>query len=217
MFCVVCNKRNKSVQHQVYVFTATKPRNTRNFIGLNTNKLYIDIADLASNWSCLTDEEKLQMCLSTNHLVISARRYVNSDTTITREESAEIFKYVEVLYANVKSLFEKGVLAEPMPQTAETAETPTSAEPKPQTAETPVGNVTRKTVAMAQMVDNTNLTEFVNGCFYKIVECGKNGYVGLLTDKGEKRLVREGRVIIADVFAEPPKGVSAEPVVCESK
>ena len=62
----------------------------------------------------------------------------------------------------------------------------------------------RKTMKMALMVDNSNLTEFVNGCFYKIVAGDKDGYVRLLNDRGEERLVRKERVSMADIYVEPP-------------
>lgn len=78
------------------------------------------------------------------------------------------------------------------------------------TTETPTEKPTekpivRKTVQMAQMLDNKNLTEFVNGCFYRIVNNNTaNQFIGISNDKGETRMVKRNRVSIINVFAEPP-------------
>ena len=99
-------------------------------------------------------------------------------------------------------------------KTVAKAEETAKAEPAKPTAPS------RKSVNMAFMVDNANLTEFVNGCFYKIVACPHSGYVGLLNDKGEERFVKSERVNIVSVFTEPPQGVNADQTkeaVCEEK
>ena len=66
----------------------------------------------------------------------------------------------------------------------------------------------RKKVSMAYLTDNANLTEFVNGCFYKFVE-GKTidgeQYAIVLNDKGEERKLLSKRVNIIDVFDAPPR------------
>ena len=62
----------------------------------------------------------------------------------------------------------------------------------------------RNTKRMAFMVNNENLTEFVNGCYYQFVkECG-GGYIKILNDANEERTVSKSRVSILDVYDQPP-------------
>ena len=62
----------------------------------------------------------------------------------------------------------------------------------------------RNTKRMAFMVNNENLTEFVNGCYYQFVkECG-GGYIKILNDANEERTVSKSRVSIIDVYDQPP-------------
>lgn len=57
---------------------------------------------------------------------------------------------------------------------------------------------------MAFMMNNENLTEFVNGCYYQFVkECG-GGYIKILNDANEERTVSKSRVSIIDVYDQPP-------------
>lgn len=62
----------------------------------------------------------------------------------------------------------------------------------------------RNTKRMAFMMNNENLTEFVNGCYYQFVkECG-GGYIKILNDANEERTVSKSRVSIIDVYDQPP-------------
>ena len=62
----------------------------------------------------------------------------------------------------------------------------------------------RNTKRMAFMVNNENLTEFVNGCYYQFVkECG-GGYIKILNDANEERTVSKSRVSLLDVYDQPP-------------
>lgn len=62
----------------------------------------------------------------------------------------------------------------------------------------------RNTKRMAFMVNNENLTEFVNGCYYQFVkECG-GGYIKILNDANEERTVSKSRVSLIDVYDQPP-------------
>ena len=62
----------------------------------------------------------------------------------------------------------------------------------------------RNTKRMAFMVNNGNLTEFVNGCYYQFVkECG-GGYIKILNDANEERTVSKSRVSLIDVYDQPP-------------
>lgn len=66
--------------------------------------------------------------------------------------------------------------------------------------------IVRKTIQMAQMLDNKNLTEFVNGCFYRIVNNNTaNQFIGIANDNGETRMVKRNRVSVLNIYAEPPK------------
>lgn len=66
--------------------------------------------------------------------------------------------------------------------------------------------IVRKTIQMAQMIDNKNLTEFVNGCFYRIVNNNtSNQFIGIANDKGETRMVKRNRVSVLNIYAEPPQ------------
>lgn len=57
---------------------------------------------------------------------------------------------------------------------------------------------------MAFMMNNENLTEFVNGCYYQFVkECG-GGYIKILNDANEERTVSKSRVSLIDVYDQPP-------------
>lgn len=61
----------------------------------------------------------------------------------------------------------------------------------------------RNTKRMAFMMNNENLTEFVNGCYYQFVkECG--GYIKILNDANEERTVSKSRVSLVDVYDQPP-------------
>ena len=62
----------------------------------------------------------------------------------------------------------------------------------------------RNTKRMAFMMNNENLTEFVNGCYYQFVkECG-GGYIKILNDANEERTVSKSRVSLVDVYDQPP-------------
>ena len=62
----------------------------------------------------------------------------------------------------------------------------------------------RNTKRMAFMMNNENLTEFVNGCYYQFLkECG-GGYIKILNDANEERTVSKSRVSLIDVYDQPP-------------
>lgn len=76
-------------------------------------------------------------------------------------------------------------------------------EPMPQVVTRPVAPQRRKT-RKAQMRDNANLTEFVNGCYYRILKELGNGFISIANDNGEERTVRTNRLNIVEVYDEAP-------------
>ena len=65
----------------------------------------------------------------------------------------------------------------------------------------------RKRVQKAMMIDCGDLTEFINGCYYKIVSnAHMDGmdFVNIQNDNGESRCILKNRVKIVDVFDEAP-------------
>ena len=62
----------------------------------------------------------------------------------------------------------------------------------------------RNTKRMAFMVNNENLTEFVNGCYYQFVKECVGGYIKILNDANEERTVSKSRVSLLDVYDQPP-------------
>jgi hypothetical protein len=73
----------------------------------------------------------------------------------------------------------------------------------------PTPNIFRNTKRMAFMVDDTDLTEFVKGCFYDICtdEIHEPDFEILLNSEGDRRAVSKSRIEEVDVYTEPPKGV----------
>ena len=62
----------------------------------------------------------------------------------------------------------------------------------------------RNTKRMAFMMNNENLTEFVNGCYYQFVKECVGGYIKILNDANEERTVSKSRVSLIDVYDQPP-------------
>ena len=53
-------------------------------------------------------------------------------------------------------------------------------------------------------MNNENLTEFVNGCYYQFVKECVGGYIKILNDANEERTVSKSRVSLIDVYDQPP-------------
>ena len=62
----------------------------------------------------------------------------------------------------------------------------------------------RRTKRMAFMMNNENLTEFVNGCYYKFVKELNADFITILNDANEERTVSRSRVSLLDVYDQPP-------------
>ena len=64
----------------------------------------------------------------------------------------------------------------------------------------------RKKITVAQMIDASNLTEFLTGCYYLISNTTphSSNHIVLLTNDGEERTLRKGRVKMVNVYDEPP-------------
>lgn len=62
----------------------------------------------------------------------------------------------------------------------------------------------RRTKRMAFMTNNENLTEFVNGCYYKFVKELNADFITILNDANEERTVSRSRVSLLDVYDQPP-------------
>ncbi len=63
----------------------------------------------------------------------------------------------------------------------------------------------RTTKEMAYMKDASNLTEFVQGCFYEIKQKKVDGdYTIILTDNKKERVVKTKRLTFVNVFTEAP-------------
>ena len=62
----------------------------------------------------------------------------------------------------------------------------------------------RTTKRMAFMMNNENLTEFVNGCYYRLVRELNDSYITILNDANEERTVSRSRVSLLDVYDQPP-------------
>lgn len=76
-------------------------------------------------------------------------------------------------------------------------------QPKPVAVATPL-KPKRRTKRMAFMTNNENLTEFVNGCYYKLVKEVNCDFVTILNDANEERTVSKSRVNLVDVYDQPP-------------
>lgn len=63
----------------------------------------------------------------------------------------------------------------------------------------------RKKTKKVQMRDNSNLTEFINGCYYKLVREVDTNFIKILNDKGEERTISRERLAIVEVYDEPPR------------
>jgi hypothetical protein len=73
-------------------------------------------------------------------------------------------------------------------------------QPKPVVPPKPM----RRTKRMAFMINNENLTEFVNGCYYKFVKELNADFITILNDASEERTVSRSRVSLLDVYDQPP-------------
>lgn len=213
LFCVVRNKHNGSLQHQRYIY-AQKPCNHRWYRGNSQEGFYKGLDNL--DWANISDEEKRNLYDCVKSLRYAKTRFM-SVANLSAEDFDYLNDYVNGLITDFEYLYQNGNLppqsaipiatpiTTPTP-TAETQSTPISAEDTQSNATPAEKPIVRKTIQMAQMLDNKNLTEFVNGCFYRIVNNNTaNQFIGIANDNGETRMVKRNRVNIVNIYAEPPQ------------